>query len=45
MCSDIYIFCHHSVDIEVSVGLGSKFHEYKKVENLYFSCMVAIVVT
>ena len=45
ICSVIYIFCHHSVEIEVSVGLGSKFHEYKKVENLYFSCMVAIVVT
>ena len=22
------IFCHHCVEIEVSVGLGSKFHEY-----------------
>ena len=33
------------VEIEVSVGLGSKFYEYKKVENLHFSCMVAIVVT
>ena len=45
MCSDIYIFCHHLVEIEVSAGLGSKFHEYKKVQNLYFSCIVAIVVT
>ena len=27
------------------MGLGSKFHEYKKVQNLYFPCMVAIVVT
>ena len=45
MCSDICIFCHHLVEIEVSVGLGSKFHEYKKVQNLYFPCMVAIVVT
>ena len=26
------------------MGLGSKFHEYKKVEKLYFSCMMAIVV-
>ena len=27
------------------MGLGSKFHDYKKVEILFFSCMVTIVVT
>ena len=36
MCSDIYIFCHYLVEIEVAVGWGSKFHEYKKVEKLFF---------
>ena len=27
------------------VGGGAKFHDYKKVEILFFSCMVTIVVT
>ena len=27
------------------MGLGSKFHDYKKVEILFFSWMVTIVVT
>ena len=27
------------------MGLGSKFHDYKKVEILFFSCMVTILVT
>ena len=27
------------------MGLGSKFHDYIKVEILFFSCMVTIVVT
>ena len=27
------------------MGLGAKFHDYKKVEILLFSCMVMIVVT
>ena len=27
------------------MGLGSKFHYYKKVAILFFSCMVTIVVT
>ena len=31
--------------IEVSVGLGSIFHEYKKVEKNVFSCMLTIVIT
>ena len=27
------------------MGLGAKFHDYKKVEILFFSCTVTIVVT
>ena len=45
MCADIYIFCHNLVEIDALVGAGSKFHEYKKVENLFFSCLLTFVVT